>query len=215
MKLISVNVGRPRDVEWRGKTVRTSIFKDPVAGPVRVAKLNLAGDEQSDLTVHGGPDKAVYAYPSEHYAYWREQLPGVDLPWGAFGENLTTEGLSEGELHIGDRVSIGSVELLVTQPRLPCFKLGIQLGRADMVKLFQRSGRVGFYFAVLREGVLSAGDAIQLFPDGQSSVTVAEIVRLYVADEPEQEPLRRASELAALPRSWRDYFRKRLWEPDA
>jgi MOSC domain-containing protein YiiM len=214
MKLISVNVGRPRDVAWRGKAVRTGIFKDPVTGPVRVAKLNLDGDEQADLTVHGGPDKAVYAYPSEHYAYWREQLPGVELPWGAFGENLTTEGLSE-ELHIGDRVSIGSVEFVVTQPRLPCFKLGIRFGRADMVKLFQRSGRTGFYFSVLREGVLSACDAIQVHPDAQSTVTVSEIVRLYVADEPEQEPLRRASELAALPESWRDYFRKRLWSPDA
>jgi MOSC domain-containing protein YiiM len=215
MRLVSVNVGRPRDVEWRGKTVRTSIFKDPVAGPVRVQKLNLAGDEQADLSVHGGLDKAVYAYPSEHYGYWREQLPGVALPWGAFGENLTTEGLSERELHIGDRVSIGSAEFVVTQPRLPCFKLGIRFGRPDMVKLFQRSGRTGFYLAVLREGVLSTGDAIRVVPEKQSDVTVAEIVRLYVADEPEQEPLRRASELAALPESWRDYFRKRLWEPDA
>ncbi|MBI3769437.1 MAG: MOSC domain-containing protein [Deltaproteobacteria bacterium] len=215
MKVISVNVGRPRDVEWRGKMVRTSIFKDPVVSPVRVRKLNLDGDEQADLSVHGGSDKAVYAYPSEHYGYWREQLPGVELPWGAFGENLTTEGLSEHDLHIGDRLSIGSAEFVVTQPRIPCFKLGIRFGRPDMVKLFQRSGRNGFYLAVLREGVLSTGDAIRVLPDEQSRVTVAEIVRLYVADEPQQEPLRRASELAALPESWREYFRKRLWDPDS
>lgn len=215
MKLVSVNVGRPREVEWRGKTVRTSIFKDPVAGPVRVQKLNLAGDEQADLSVHGGIDKAVYAYPSEHYPYWREQLPGSEFPWGAFGENLTTEGVSESALLIGDHLRIGSVEFVVTQPRLPCFKLGVRFGRPDMVKRFHRSGRTGFYLAVLREGVIAAGDAIEVLSEGQTSVAVAEIVRLYTADEPEQEPLRRASELAALPQSWREYFRNRLWEPDA
>ena len=215
MKVISVNVGRPREVAWHGKSVRTSIFKDPVAGPVRVQKLNLDGDEQSDLSVHGGIDKAVYAYPSEHYAYWREQLPGSDLPWGAFGENLTTEGLSEATLHIGDHLSIGSAEFVVTQPRLPCFKLGIRFGRPDMVNRFHRSGRTGFYLAALQAGVITAGDAIRVRSEGQSRVSVAEIVRLYSADEPEQEPLRRASELAALPQSWREYFRNRLWEPDS
>lgn len=215
MKLISINVGRPREVEWRGKTVRTSIFKDPVTGPVRVQKLNLAGDEQSDLSVHGGVDKAVYAYPSEHYAYWRDQLPGMELPWGAFGENLTTEGLSENALRIGDRLGIGSVEFLVTQPRLPCFKLGVRFGRPDMVKRFQRSGRTGFYLAVLREGAISVGDPIRVLSEGQPSVTVADIARLYTADEAEQELLQQASELTALPEGWREYFRKRLWKPDS
>jgi len=215
MKLVSISVGGPRQVEWRGKTVRTSIFKDPVAGPVRVQKLNLAGDEQSDLSVHGGVDKAVYAYPSEHYAHWREQLPEMKLPWGSFGENLTTEGLNDKTLQIGDRLSIGSAEFVVTQPRLPCFKLGVRFGRPDMVKRFQKSGRTGFYLAVLQEGVISAGDSIQVVSVGQPSVSVAEIARLYTADEAEQELLRQASELAALSEDWREYFRNRLWEPDS
>jgi MOSC domain-containing protein YiiM len=215
MKVLSINVGRPREVEWRGKTVRTSIFKQPVAGSVAVSRLNLAGDEQSDLSVHGGVDKAVYAYPSEHYAYWREQLPGSELAWGAFGENLTTEGLLEGTLHVGDRLRIGSVEFAVTQPRLPCFKLGIRFGRADMVKRFQRSGRTGFYLAVLREGTITPGDPIQRLSEQRAGVTVADVVRLYIGDDNEQELLQRASELPDLPEVWRAYFRGRLWKPDS
>jgi MOSC domain-containing protein YiiM len=210
VRIVSIQVGRPREVEWRGRSVRTSIFKEPVAGPVRVRKLDLDGDEQADLSVHGGADKAVYAYPSEHYAWWRGELPGVELPWGAFGETLTTEGLSESALRIGDRLSAGSAELLVTQPRLPCFKLGIRFGRPDMVKRFQRSGRTGFYLSVLREGEISAGDPIEVVTTGESDITVADIVRLYTADEAEQELLRRASELDALPESWREYFRNRV-----
>jgi len=151
-------------VQWRGKTVTTSIFKAPVTGRVRVSRLNLAGDEQSDLTVHGGVDKAVYVYPSEHYPYWREQLPDFPLPWGAFGENFTTDGLSEKDIHIGDRLRIGTAEFEVTQPRMPCFKLGIRFDRADMVKRFLRSGRSGFYLRVLKEGDVSAGDSITSSP---------------------------------------------------
>ena len=215
MRLVSIQVGRPREVEWRGKTVSTSIFKEPVTGPVQVRKLNLAGDEQADLSVHGGADKAVYVYPSEHYAYWREELPGVELPWGAFGENLTTEGPSENALHIGDQLRVGSADFLVTQPRLPCFKLGIRFGRPDMVKRFQRSGRTGFYLSVLREGSIAAGDPIQVIAQDDLGVTVADIARLYTADDAEQELLRRASRLGALPEDWRDYFRNRLWEPDS
>ncbi len=146
MKVVSINVGPPRDVEWRGKTVRTSIFKEPVAGRVRVERLNVKGDQQSDLTVHGGADKAVYVYPGEHYAFWREELPDVDLPWGAFGENFTTEGLIEDSVHIGDQLRVGSAEFVVTQPRMHCFKLGIRFGRPDMVKRFLRSGRNRFLF---------------------------------------------------------------------
>jgi MOSC domain-containing protein YiiM len=214
VRVVSINVGRPREVEWRGRTISTSIFKEPVTGPVSVRKLNLAGDEQADLSVHGGADKAVYAYPSEHYAHWRDELPGTELPWGAFGENLTTEGLSERALRIGNRLHIGSAEFLVTQPRMPCFKLGIRFGRADMVKRFQRSGRSGFYLAVLREGTISAGDAIRVVATDEPSLSVEEIVRLYAADEAEQETLRRASELRALPEGWREHFRNRLWRPD-
>lgn len=214
MRIVSINVGRPREVEWRGRTVSTSIFKDPVTGPVRVEKLNLAGDEQADLTVHGGAEKAVYAYPAEHYAYWRDELPGAPLPWGAFGENLTTEGLGERTLSIGDRLHIGSAELVVTQPRMPCFKLGIRFGRADMVRRFQQSGRTGFYLAVIREGELAAGDTIRLVSSGAPGVTVADVARLYTADEAEPELLRRASELDALPEGWRAHFRNRLEKPD-
>ena len=216
MKLLSVNVGLPREVEWNGRTVRTSIFKVPVAGRVQVRKLNLDGDEQSDLTVHGGVDKAVYLYPSEHYAFWRDELPNADLHWGAFGENFTTEGvLDDKAVHIGDRFRIGSAEFVVTQPRIPCFKLGIRFGRADMVKRFMHSGRNGFYFAVAKEGEVAAGDSIKLLGRDESGVTIADIVDLYTADAAKHDLLQRVSELPALPENWRAYFRKRLWKPDA
>ncbi len=214
MRLISINVGRPREVEWRGKIVRTSIFKDPVEGPVPVHKLNLAGDEQADLSVHGGADKAVYAYPSEHYSYWRDQLPGMELPWGAFGENLTTDGLNESSLHIGDRLSIGSGEFLVTQPRLPCFKLGIRFDRPDMVKRFLKSGRTGFYLAVVREGSISPRDPIRVLSEAQPRISVAEFLRLYTEHENEQELLRRVIKVPGLPDGWREYFCNRLRKQD-
>src|SRR5256885_7749042 len=214
MKLLSVNVGLPREVEWKGKIVRTSIFKAPVLGRVRVAKLNLEGDQQSDLTVHGGIDKAVYAYPSDHYRFWREELSGTDLPWGAFGENFTTEGLLEEAVHIGDRFRVGSAEFVVTQPRMPCFKLGIRFDRPDIVKRFLQSGRAGFYFAVLKEGEVTAGDSIELLARDENGITVADVISLYRTDATNQELLRRATELASLPKAWRDYFRKRLWNPD-
>jgi len=209
--ILSINIGRPRLVQSGGKSVRTSIYKDPVAGPVRVGTLNLDGDQQSDLSVHGGGDKAVYVYPSEHYAYWREQLPTMALPWGAFGENLTTMGLDETAVHIGDRLTIGTAEFVVTQPRMPCFKLGIRFERLDMVKRFQQSGRSGFYLAVAREGVVAAGDAIHM-TTGADAVSVADIVALYVSRDPEQALLRRASQLAALPEGWREHFRSRIVE---
>jgi MOSC domain-containing protein YiiM len=206
-------VGAPREVEWRGKTVRTSIFKAPVSARVRVARLNVAGDEQSDLSVHGGPDKAIYVYPSEHYPFWRSELPGTDFPWGAFGENLTTEGLLEDTVGVGDRWRAGSAEFVVTQPRMPCFKLGIRFNRPDIVKRFLRSGRTGFYLAVAREGDLAAGDSLQRIARGDGRISVAEVVALYVADAPDQELLRRASDASALPESWRSYFRERLRNP--
>jgi MOSC domain-containing protein YiiM len=214
MKLLSVNVGLPREIEWKGKLVRTSIFKAPVPGRVRVSQFNLEGDQQSDLSVHGGIDKAVYAYPSEHYSFWRKELPGMDLPWGVFGENLTTEGLLEEAVHIGDRFRVGSAEFAVTQPRMPCFKLGIRFDRPDIVKRFLQSGRSGFYFAVLKEGEVTAGNSIELLKRDEHGVTVADIVNLYGRDAANQQLLRRVSELPSLPESWRDYFRKRLWNPD-
>jgi len=210
MELISINVGLPREVDWRGRKVLTSIWKTPVEGRVAVRQLNLAGDQQSDLSVHGGPEKAVYVYPSEHYAYWREELPGVDLPWGAFGENLTTQGLREDSVQIGDRLRIGSADFLVTQPRMPCYKLGIRFGREDMLKRFLQSGRSGFYLAVLREGELGSGDPIAFTARDEHGVTVADIAALYTHEADNQPLLRRSVELPALPESWRDYFRKRL-----
>jgi MOSC domain-containing protein YiiM len=194
--------------------VLTSIFKAPVAGRVPVGRLNILGDRQSDLSVHGGADKAIYAYPSEHYAFWRSELPGIDFPWGAFGENLTTEGLLEDAVHIGDRFRAGAAEFIVTQPRMPCFKLGIRFNRPDIVKRFLRSGRTGFYFAVLREGEIGAGDPLDLVAEDESRITVADVVGLYAADAANQDLLRRASELPSLPESWREYFRERLREPD-
>ena len=214
MQLISINVGLPRDVEWRGDVVRTSIFKEPVNGTVRIEHLNVAGDRQSDLAVHGGRDKAVYVYPAEHYPFWREQLPGFELPWGAFGENFTTTGLVENEVRIGDRFRVGSAELAVTQPRMPCFRLGIRFGRPDMVKRFLQSGRTGFYLSVIREGEATAGEGIERIASDPAGVTVADVVRLYASDAGNQPLLRRVSALQSLPASWRDYFRKRLWQPD-
>ena len=193
----------------------TSIFKAPVSGRIRVNRLNLVGDEQSDLTVHGGVDKAVYVYPSEHYEFWRQQLPDFPLPWGAFGENFTSEGLLEDAIRIGDRLRIGTAEFAVTQPRMPCFKLGIRFDRADMVKRFLQSGRSGFYLSVSEEGEVTAGDTVTIIARDEHAVSVADVVSLYVADGANQDLLRRASKLPALPESWRDYFRQRLWEPDA
>lgn len=215
MKLISINVGLPRDVPWLGSVVRTSIWKAPVEGRVRVSKLNLDGDQQSDPSVHGGIDKAVYAYPSEHYSFWRGQLGDMPLPWGAFGENFTTEGLLEGRLQVGDHLRIGSAEFIATQPRMPCFKLGIRFGSPDMVKRFLQSKRTGFYLAVVREGEVGTGDAIEHEDSGQDGVTIADIVNLYTSDSENQELLRRATEVPALPDGWKEHFRKRLWDADA
>lgn len=210
MKLLSVNVGLPREIFHEGRSIQTGIFKVPVEGRVRVNALNLAGDQQADLTVHGGPSKAVYAYPVEHYAFWRKELPGVDFACGSFGENLTTEGLLEKDLNIGDRLCIGSVELIVTEPRLPCFKLAAKFNRDDMVRRFLKSRRTGFYCAVRREGELGAGDLIDFLSRDDNQLTVADITRLFAFDKQDIDGSRRAAELRALPESWRNYFRERV-----
>jgi MOSC domain-containing protein YiiM len=212
VKLISVNVGLPREVEFDGETVLTSIFKSPVSGRVRVSQLNLEGDKQSDLTVHGGRDKAVYVYPSEHYASWRKELPDADLGWGAFGENLTTKGLLEDRVAIGDRLRCGSAAFEVTQPRLPCYKLGIRFGRTDIIKRFMQSGRCGFYLAVVHTGDLAEGDDVELIPSEHDRVTVAEIFSLFQSNGVDLKLLRRASRLPAMPETWRERFRARLEE---
>jgi len=215
MRVVSLSVGLPREVEWDGHTVLTSIFKEPVDRRLRVSTLNCEGDQQSDLTVHGGIDKAVYAYPSEHYESWRRELPGMDLPWAVFGENLTIAGLLEGDVRIGDHFRVGSAEFVVTQPRMPCYKLGIRFGRMDILKRFLHSGRTGFYFAVTTEGEVGAGDSIERIERADEGLTVADVVNLYTVDAKNQDLLRRATQSSRLPESWRDYFRKRLWEPDA
>jgi MOSC domain-containing protein YiiM len=213
MKLISVNCGLPREVAWRGSTVLTSIYKNPVAGRIALRKLNLDGDRQSDLSVHGGKDKAVYCYPIEHYSYWESELPGTSLPLGVFGENFTVKGLLEDAVHIGDRLSVGTAELVVTQPRMPCYKLGIRFGSDKMVSRFLASGRSGFYVAVIREGDVGAGDAFAILQHDPDSVSVSEINRLYVAKKYSSEDLhqlRRAIATDALPDSWKEYFEERL-----
>src|SRR4029450_6089070 len=212
MHVVSLNVGGPREVEWRGRLVRTSIWKEPVQGAVRGTSLNIDGDAQSDRSVHGGPDKAVYAYPSEHYDFWQRELGMDPLPWAAFGENLTTSGILEPDIAIGDRVRVGSAELMVTQPRLPCFKLGIRFGRDDMVKRFLQSGRSGFYFAVAREGELTAGDRLEIVAHDALGVTVFDITSLEIAAEPDQGLLRRALAMPALSERWKGHLAKRLSE---
>ena len=209
MRVVSLNVGVPREVEWKARTVLTGIFKAPVAGRRRVERLNFEGDRQADLTVHGGIHKAVYGYPSEHYAFWAGELARDDLGWGEFGENLTTEGLREEDVRIGDRYRVGTAELVVTQPRQPCFKLGIRFGRADMVKRFQRSGRSGFYFAVASEGEVAAGDPIELLEPAGDSLCVADVLRAVYHDRDDVELVRRASELSGLPEEWRRGFSAR------
>jgi MOSC domain-containing protein YiiM len=179
MKIVSVNVGMPREAVWKGMTVQTGIFKEPVDGPVMISKLNLAGDKQADLTVHGGPEKAVYGYPAEHYQYWRQELPNVSFSWGKFGENLTTEGLQEDTLCIGDRLRIGSALLMVTQPRMPCYKLALRFERDDMIKRFLRSGRSGFYFSVIEPGEVRVESNIEVLSRDPNRVTVADVVRFY------------------------------------
>jgi MOSC domain-containing protein YiiM len=215
MKLVSISVGKPQELQWRGRSVRTSIFKTPVSGRVRVARDNLEGDEQSDLSVHGGKEKAVYAYPAEHYAFWHRELPDRELPWGSFGENFTTEGMLEDEVCIGDRFRVGTAEFVVTQPRMPCYKLGVRFDRPDVVKRFHKSGRSGFYLAVEREGEVGAGDVIERLARDAGGLTIADVVALYASDAANQPLLERASNHPSLPAGWRDYFRQRLWKPDS
>jgi MOSC domain-containing protein YiiM len=210
MNLVSVNVGLPRLVLRDGEPVSTGIFKEPVAGRVRVRTLNLDGDRQADLSVHGGLSKAVYVYPSEHYEFWRQRLPEMDLPWGMFGENFTTAGLTESAVNIGDKLRLGSATMMVTEPRLPCYKLGLRFGRSDIIRQFLASERTGFYLAVLEEGDVGAGDQIEFIEKDKHDVRVSDITRLYSRDKQNIELLRRAIQVEALPESWKSYFEERL-----
>ncbi|HEY1267123.1 MAG TPA: MOSC domain-containing protein [Candidatus Binatia bacterium] len=209
MHLVSVNIGLPRVVAHNAAAV-TGIFKAPVAGRVRLRTLNLDGDRQADLSVHGGTAKAVYVYPAEHYLYWRGELPGSDLSWGMFGENFTTVGIAESNLAVGDKLRVGSAVVMVTEPRMPCYKLAIRLGRPDIVKRFLASERTGFYLSVLQEGEVGAGDAIELIEKRRDAVTIRDITKLYTREKANIPLLRRAIEAHALPESRREYFRDRL-----
>jgi MOSC domain-containing protein YiiM len=217
MKIVSVNTGLPRDVTWHGRIVTTGIFKESVKGRVALRTLNLDGDRQADLTVHGGAFKAVYCYSLAHYDYWKKELPGLPFPMGIFGENFTvnggSDGLTERFVHLGDRFSVGSAEVIVTQPRLPCYKLGVRFQSDDMVKRFLLSARTGFYLAVTREGEVGAGDEMSLLAQDPNAVPVSEITRLYVAkryNAADVTSLRRALQVTVLPDGWKDYFRERL-----
>jgi MOSC domain-containing protein YiiM len=210
VKIISVNVSLPRTVYWKNRDVTTGIFKEPVQGRVMARTLDLDGDQQADLTVHGGPDKAIYGYPTDHYSFWRSELPGMDLPWGMFGENLSIEGLREDETRIGDRFRVGTALLVATQPRIPCYKLAVKFGRDDILKRFLRSGKSGVYFSVLKEGFIQAGDTIEKTHQDDSGISVTDINRLYASHRDDVPMLRRVVHLEALPQDWRDYFGQKL-----
>jgi len=210
MKVVSVNVGQPREVVWQGETRRTAIFKSPVPGPARITTLQVEGDRQANLKVHGGVTKAIYAYPSEHYAHWRRELPGAEFPWGAFGENLTTEGLLERDLAIGDTLRVGTALLRVTEPRLPCANLNARFQLADMVKRFHNSRTSGAYFAVIEEGVVAAGDAIEFVGRVEGGVPLFEIARLHAYDQDDFAAMQRVVDDGFVPEHWRERFRARL-----
>lgn len=212
MKVLSVNVGLPRKILFNGQIITTAIFKDPVKGPISLRKLNLDGDKQADLTVHGGLDKAVYSYPSEHYDYWRKQFPNTDLVWGMFGENFTTEGLFEDAVNVGDQFQIGSAKLVATQPRMPCYKLGVRFGRMDVIRRFMASGRPGIYFKVLTEGEVQRDDKIKIIRRDKNNVTVKDIVSLYIArnDINNIETMKRATKIRDLPEGWRHEFQQKI-----
>jgi MOSC domain-containing protein YiiM len=212
MKVLSVNVGLPKKVIFNGQLVTTGIFKEPVNGPIMLRKLNLDGDRQADLTVHGGLDKAVYSYPVEHYDYWRKQFPNTNLVWGMFGENFTTEGLMEYTVNVGDHLQVGSATFVASQPRMPCSKLGVRFGTMDIIRRFLASGRPGIYFRVLKEGEVQTGNKIVIIKKDKNKVTVKDIVRLYVNsdDRSNIETMRRATKISALPEGWRHEFQQKI-----
>jgi MOSC domain-containing protein YiiM len=208
-KVISLNVGLPRTVIFHGQVVTTGIFKEPVKERKKLRKLNLDGDKQADLTVHGGLDKALYAYPAEHYDYWKKRLPGMKLPWGMFGENITAEGLLEDQVNIGDMFRVGSSEVVATQPRMPCYKLGVKFGRMDIIRQFMNSKLTGIYFRVIKEGEVGVGDEIELISRNGNNVTVKDIFRLATGEH-DITTLRRAVHIEALAEGWRLEFLEEL-----
>lgn len=211
MRVLSVNVGMPREIVAGGKTVRTGIFKTPVSGRIEARKLNLEGDGQADLTVHGGPNKAIYAYPSEHYSYWQQKFPDMNLPWGMFGENLTLEGLTENDVCVGDRFRMGTAVLMATQPRLPCYKLGIRFGRNDIIDQFLTSGRTGFYFAVVEPGEIGKDDLVERIEADEHRISISTLLRLiFIEEQPDARLLKQALNVKALSAGWRTRILKKL-----
>jgi MOSC domain-containing protein YiiM len=209
-KILSVNVSYPKEVDFEGQKVITGIFKEPIEGRVKLKTLNLDGDKQADLTVHSGPDKAVYAYPIEHYEFWRKVYPNLEMPNGMFGENFTIEGLMEAEVNVGDVFKIGISKVVATQPRMPCYKLGFKFGRMDVLKKFLASGRSGIYFKVLEEGEVGAGDLIVKIKRDTNRVGISDLVRLYANDREDIKTMRRAVNVEALPEGWKDYFYEQI-----
>lgn len=209
-KILSVNVSLPKEIDFEGQKVITGIFKEPIKGRIMLRTLNLDGDNQADLTVHGGADKAVYAYPIEHYEFWYKVYPDIEMPNGMFGENFTIEGLMEAEVNVGDVFEIGSAKVIATQPRMPCYKLGVKFGRMDVLKKFLASSRSGIYFKVLEEGGVGAGDPIIQTKKDSNRVSISDIVRLYASDRENIKMMRRAIKVEALPDGWKDYFYEQI-----
>lgn len=210
MKLISLNVGLPREVEFEGNMIKTGIYKNPKEGKIALKRLNLDGDRQADLSVHGGPDKAVYSYPSEHYQFWRDQYPNIEMNWGMFGENFTTSGLLEDEVNVGDEFEVGTSKLVAVQPRMPCFKLGVKFGTVTIIQKFFASGKPGIYFRVLKEGEVAAGDEIKMTKRDEHNIRIKDIMRLYTSEKSNIEKIKKAVNVPALPESWRSFFLVRL-----
>ncbi len=209
-KVLSVNISIPKEVEFEGQKVTTGIFKESVEGRIKLRSLNLDGDKQADLTVHGGLDKAVYAYPIEHYQFWRKIYPNTKMPNGMFGENFTIEGILESEVNVGDCFGIGSSKVIATQPRMPCYKLGVKFGRMDIIRKFLVSGRSGIYFKVLEEGEVGAGDSIIKLESDSNRVAISDVVRMYAMDRDDIGMMRCAVKVEALPEGWRNYFLEQI-----
>jgi MOSC domain-containing protein YiiM len=215
MNVVSLNVGLPRQIEWRGRVITTGIFKDAVSDVRAVRRFNIDGDGQADLNVHGGKDKAIYAYPSEHYDYWRGAWPRDDYPWGIFGENLSTTGLFEDSVCIGDEFRVGTSRLVVTQPRMPCFKLGIRFADPQIIERFLKSRRSGIYFGIVEEGQVGPGDSIELVSTDKRRLSLTEVLELILDSSPSEGWLRRALSVPALADDWRREFEKQLAELQA
>ena len=205
-RLLSVNVGLPRDVTWQGRTVHTAIWKAPVKGPRMVRRLNVDGDGQGDLAGHGGERRAVFVYQMDSYRYWQSHLGRTDFIYGQFGENFTVDGLSDAEVCIGDRYRIGGALFEVTQPRVTCFRLGIRMNEPEMAALVVKHGRPGFYFRVLEEGKVAAGDEITQVASGPEHMSVSEIDALLYMPGHSRDQLERALRIPALSAGWRSSF---------